>query len=225
MYPFPALVAVDNPKHFYLFCSNHCRDSANVPTDTHWEKCQKKAHPDFPTCWQCGKQLKTTSVEVKFMHRSREITAYVVNPGDWYGRGYLVWVEDCFDPPIFFVEADSEQDAIEEFVSNDATKHMCAIEFKDYGDYGHSVSDGDIIGGVTYHSNCWLDLNGQTHLVDPGLKEPEFGPGGELYDGENLHIEKVENIRYFGVYEDIPLPGKGVRSTNFDKWREYVETK
>jgi hypothetical protein len=226
MKEFPAL---SNPEtgEFHLFCSKHCRDKFPYTLDRAHHEASKARDENHSLCNNCGEPLKVTHVVARFKWHYGIQEAEVVNPGDGQGWGhvYILWVADCFSPPMFAVEADNDCEAIEEFVSNERSAHMVAIDPSDYGDYATSVSAGDTVGGKDIEDDGWLDLNGKFYAEDPGLPEPEFGPSGELYDGEAIDMlgpDQIGTVRYYGVYEDVPLPEKGILPSNFSQWAEHV---
>jgi hypothetical protein len=200
-----------------LFHSEHCRKNYVLERPGVYTEERRERDDSHMNCGRCGQPLKITDIEARFIDkRGNEVAADVVNPGDkcGYGELYLVCVEDCYDPPLYVVEADDMSDAIEEFVSNDATAHMVEIEESSYGDYITQDETGE-----------WVDLNGNPS--DDDKSEAEFGPSGELYDDDNLKAEEIDakGVRYFGVYEDVALPEKGILANRFSKWVDFINRK
>lgn len=221
MHYFPALRNTFTDQ-FFLFHDKWCRDNFKLPFPGTYEEDNRPRDDDHMQCARCAVALKITDITAKFNYRGRDEEADVVNPGDNWGKCCVVVVGES----LWVVEADHEGDAVEEFVSNDRTEHILEISPEDYGDYASQVSEGDTIGGVDIEKDGWIDLNGKFYEDDPNLGEPEYGPSGELYDDENMDVwthDRIKGIRYFGVYEDIPLPAKGVRPENFTAWRDWAE--
>jgi hypothetical protein len=223
---FPAL-SNDSEGFFHLFCSKWCRDRFPYTLDRAHHETYKPRDENHMLCSNCMTPLKVTHVVARFISPGgNEDEAEVVNPGNTDETPYIFWVEDCFSPPMFAIEERGDSSAYEEFVSNDRTAHMVAIDPADYGDYGEHFSVGDVIGGETIEQDGWINLNGEFFAEDPGLPEPGYGPSGELYDGDNIDMwgpDQISNVRYFGVYEDRPLPEKGIRPENFSRWLAHQE--
>lgn len=53
------------------------------------------------------------------LHSQEFSGATVINPGAWWGKAWLVYVEDCLDPPLYIVEADDPCDAEDEFLDSE----------------------------------------------------------------------------------------------------------
>lgn len=165
-------------------------------------------------------------IKAKGKFHGQDVEATAVNPGGWFGKTWLLYVADCFDPPLYVVEADNVGDAIDEFIESDHGKaERIDIEVEG-GDYGFEVNPGDVIGGVEITEKGWMNLKGE-FITDPkkgeDLAEPSMTGQGEQYDSENIMVEGQElpgrgsvmpwPCLYFGE----GLPECGVAPINFDK--------
>lgn len=122
-----------------------------------------------------------------------EITGDVLNPGDWFGKTWLLEIGGSYSPIFVVAEADSIEGAINELSGNDKYKHHIIIPPEDFGDYGMSVSAGDIIGGRTYDAPCFINLRGE--IVPDELAEPYWNDGGEPCDLDHLMVYGQEGVR------------------------------
>lgn len=59
----------------------------------------------------------------------------VLNPGDWWGKAWLIEIGGSFWPLFLVVEADNVQDAIDEFADSDKHAHQIVVPEEDLGDY------------------------------------------------------------------------------------------
>lgn len=59
----------------------------------------------------------------------------VLNPGNWFGKCWLLVIEDSYWPTHLVVEADSVQDAIDELADNEKYRHLIVVDDADLGDY------------------------------------------------------------------------------------------
>ena len=59
----------------------------------------------------------------------------VLNPGDWFGKTWLLEIGGSYSPLFLIVEADSVQDAIEELADNERYGHLICVNDDDLGDY------------------------------------------------------------------------------------------
>jgi hypothetical protein len=59
----------------------------------------------------------------------------VLNPGDWFGKTWLIEIEGGFSPLFLVVEADSASDALDELASNEKFSHLVAVPDEDLADY------------------------------------------------------------------------------------------
>ena len=59
----------------------------------------------------------------------------VLNPGDWFGKAWLIEIGGSYSPLFLVVEADSVQDAIDELSENTKFGHHIVVSDEDLGDY------------------------------------------------------------------------------------------
>jgi len=112
---------------------------------------------------------------------NHEIEAEVINPGDWFGKTWLIEIGCGFSSSFFAVEADTVTDAIDEF-SGSAYGHLILIDDADIADY---LEDGEFNG---YYNDggqsCDLD-NCMVHGEErPG--RGEYTPWACVYTGPGL---------------------------------------
>ena len=78
-----------------------------------------------------------------------EIEAEVINPGDWFGKTWLVEIGGCAWPTFVAVEADSVTDAIDELSGNDKYGHNLVVEDADLGrlprGFAHCNDGGQVL--------------------------------------------------------------------------------
>lgn len=63
-----------------------------------------------------------------------EITATAINPGNWFGKTWLIELGVTYTPMFFVVEADNVSDAIDELAESEYG-HLIVVEDDDLGDY------------------------------------------------------------------------------------------
>lgn len=59
----------------------------------------------------------------------------VLNPGDWFGKTWLLEIGGSYWPLFLVVEADSVSDAIDELADNEKYGHHIVVPHEDLGDY------------------------------------------------------------------------------------------
>jgi hypothetical protein len=132
-----------------------------------------------------------------------DIEAEVIDPGNWFGKCWLIEVGCGYSSIYYVVEADNVTDALDEFVGSEPGKKHAIIDPSDYGDYGTEVNPGDMIGGKTFTEKGRVDLNGKFYPDGDKdgkyLQEPYYGSGGELADLDNIQIHGMEGA-------DLPWP-------------------
>jgi len=108
----------------------------------------------------------------------------VLNPGDWFGKTWLLEIGGSYTPIFLVVEADNMSDAIDELAENEKYGHHIVVDEKDLGDYDiqecHYSDSGQVL------DLDWLMIHG-----DEGTNCPFL-------------------CRYFGKR----LPGEGVDPVN-----------
>lgn len=129
------------------------------------------------------------TVKAKGKLGDHDIEAEVLNPGNWWGKTFLIEHAVGCSMIFFVVEADHEQDALDEFADNELRGHLITIRPEDFGDYGEELHVGDVINGEEIEEDGWYDLNNKK--VDGPLMEPNrLGNAGEPCDITNVHISK-----------------------------------
>ena len=63
------------------------------------------------------------------------IEAEVLNPGDWFGKTWLIEIGGSNWPLFLAVEADSVSDALDELADNEKYGHNIVVADADLGDY------------------------------------------------------------------------------------------
>jgi hypothetical protein len=59
----------------------------------------------------------------------------VLNPGDWFGKCWLLEIGGSYTPLFLVVEADSVADAIDELADHDKYGHLITVSDEDLTDY------------------------------------------------------------------------------------------
>lgn len=59
----------------------------------------------------------------------------VLNPGDWFGKCWLLEIGGSYTPLFLVVEADSITDAIDELADHERYGHQITVSDEDLGDY------------------------------------------------------------------------------------------
>lgn len=68
-------------------------------------------------------------------HDHELIDVPVINPGDWFGKTYLIEIGGSYTPLFLIVEADSVSDAIDELADDEKYGHLICVADEDLGDY------------------------------------------------------------------------------------------
>lgn len=130
-----------------------------------------------------------------------DIEAEVVNPGNWFGRVWLVEIGCGYSSVFFAVEADSVTDAIDEFVDweDEQDTTFARIDPDDESlldDYGFEVSPGDIVGGKEIEEKGTMTLSGkfipESEDPNPCISEPYTSGQGVYADLDNVMIHGME---------------------------------
>ena len=74
----------------------------------------------------------------------------VINPGDWFGKTWLIEIGGCYWPLFLVVEADTITDAIDELAEHEKYGHNIVVEDADLGDYPSYTS----ISRTAHSSSC-----------------------------------------------------------------------
>jgi hypothetical protein len=109
----------------------------------------------------------------------------VINPGDWFGKTWLVEIGGSYWPLFLIIEADTVQDAIEELADNEKYGHNINVPDDDLADYEAETCNYGPSGQV-------IDLD---HLMIHGTEG----------------AESPFPCRYFGA----GLPNNGMKPTKF----------
>lgn len=105
----------------------------------------------------------------------------VLNPGDWFGKAWLIEIGGSYWPLFLVVEADSVQDAIDELADHEKYGHLITVDEPDLGDYPEEDRH--------YGPSCQvLDLD---HLMIHGQEGADC-PWPCLYFGDTLPDMGVE---------------------------------
>jgi hypothetical protein len=59
----------------------------------------------------------------------------VLNPGNWFGKTWLIEIGGGYSPLFLVVEADNVSDAIDELADNDQYGHLITVNEEDLADY------------------------------------------------------------------------------------------
>lgn len=104
----------------------------------------------------------------------------VLNPGDWFGKTWLIEIGGSYSSLYLIVEADSMSDAIDELADSEKHGHHIVVEDEYLGDYPedsrHYSGSGDV-----------LDLD---HLMIYGQEGADI-PFPCRYHGDGLPAEGV----------------------------------
>ena len=109
----------------------------------------------------------------------------VINPGDWFGKTWLVEIGGSYWPLFLIVEADTVQDAIDELADSEKYGHNINVPDDDLADYDAETCNYGPSGQV-------IDLD---HLMIHGTEG----------------AESPFPCRYFGA----GLPTNGMKPTKF----------
>ena len=116
-------------------------------------------------------------------HELKEIP--VLNPGDWFGKTWLLEIGGSYWPLFLIVEADSVSDAIEELADNETYGHNIIVPDSDLGDYPEADRHYGPSGQV-------LDLD---HLMIHGQERCDC-PFPCMYHGDGLSAEGVKPTEF-----------------------------
>lgn len=116
----------------------------------------------------------------------------VVNPGDWFGKTWLLEIGGSFTPLFLIVEADSASNAIDELADSEQWGHHIIVDEADLDDYDPET--------------CHYGPSGQTldldHLAIHGCEGCDV-PTPCKYHGDGLPDEGVNPNEFcWGDYEE-----------------------
>ena len=109
----------------------------------------------------------------------------VLNPGDWFGKAWLVEIGGSYTPLFLVVEADTFSDAIDELSDNPTFGHQIHVPESDLGDYPEDDRHYDGSGRI-------LDLD---HLMIHGQERAEL-PYPVKYHGEGIAEGGIDPRKY-----------------------------
>ncbi|MHB0960073.1 MAG: hypothetical protein ACYC0X_19940 [Pirellulaceae bacterium] len=115
----------------------------------------------------------------------------VLNPGDWFGKAWLIEIGGSYSPLFLVVEADSVSDAIEELADHRIYGHQITVSEEDLGDYPEDERHQGPSGQV-------LDLD---HLMIHGLDGSDC-PFSCMYFGDGLPAEGMKPTEYWRREEE-----------------------
>lgn len=81
-----------------------------------------------------------------------------INPGDWFGKTWLLEIGGSYAPLFLIVEADSAQDAINELADSEKYGHHIVVGDDDLGDYDPAICSYGPSGQVI--DLDWLMIHG-----------------------------------------------------------------
>ena len=114
----------------------------------------------------------------------------VLNPGDWFGKAWLVEIGGSYSSLYVVIEADSMSDAIDELAENEKYGHQIVVADEDLGDYPEGDRHYSGSGQV-------LDLD---HLMIYGTEGSDC-PFPCRYFGDGLPEEGVVPTEFEAVEE------------------------
>lgn len=97
-------------------------------------------------------------ITASFTFNGHELTADVVNPGDWFGKTWLIVIEGGFTPLFLIVEADSVSDAIDSLANDEQYGHHIVVDDADLDDYDPETCEYSGSGKVI--DTDWLSIHG-----------------------------------------------------------------
>jgi hypothetical protein len=105
----------------------------------------------------------------------------VLNPGDWYGKTWLIELGGSYTPLFLVVEADTISDAIDELSDSETYGHQIHVPDEDLADYPEDERHYDASGRV-------IDLD---HLMVHGREGCDL-PYPVRYHGDGLPSEGID---------------------------------
>ena len=121
-------------------------------------------------------------------HELNDIT--VINPGDWWGKTWLIEIGGSYTPLFLVVEADNVQSAVEELAESEYA-HLICVSDSDLGDYDPDDCYYGPSGQVL--DLDWLQIYGQ---------EGSKTPFPCRYFGDGLPEEGMTPIDYCNRDDD-----------------------
>lgn len=88
-------------------------------------------------------------ITASFKLNGHDLTADVVNAGNWFGKTWLLEIGGSYTPLFLIVEADSASDAIDSLADDEQYGHHIIVDEADLGDYPederHYGSSGQVL--------------------------------------------------------------------------------
>ena len=130
-----------------------------------------------------------TNITARATLNGHELTDIpVINPGDWFGKTWLIEIGGSYNPIFLIVEADCVCDAIDELADDEKHGHHIVVSDEDLADYPEDERHYGPSGQV-------LDLDHMLIHGEEGSKQPF-------------------PCRYFGDR----LPEDGIEPGDLDVW-------
>lgn len=105
----------------------------------------------------------------------------VINPGDWFGKTWLIEIDSSYTPLFLIVEADTVSDAIDQLSDDETYGHNIHVPDEDLGDYPEDSRHYDGSGRV-------IDLD---HVLIHGQEQSNV-PFRVKYHGDGLPTEVID---------------------------------
>lgn len=97
-------------------------------------------------------------ITASFKLNGQDLTADVVNAGNWFGKTWLLQIDGGFTPLFLIVESDSVSDAIDELADSEEFGHHIIVADDDLGDYPEDSRQYGPSGQVI--DTDWLSVHG-----------------------------------------------------------------
>jgi hypothetical protein len=130
-------------------------------------------------------------VKAKAKFNGQELEVPVINPGDWFGRCWLLEIGGSYTPLYLVVEADSVQAAIDELADNVQYGHLIIVDDSELADYDPDDCSYGPSGQVL--DLDWLMIHGQEGVECPFPC---------CYFGDGLPAEGMVPTDYYSRDED-----------------------
>lgn len=115
----------------------------------------------------------------------------VLNPGDWFGKCWLIEISGSYWPLFLVAEGDTVSSVIDELADNETYGHQIVVANEDLGDYPEDARHYSGSGHV-------LDLD---HLMVHG-QEGVACPFPCVYHGDGLPAEGMKPTDYYQREEE-----------------------
>jgi hypothetical protein len=115
----------------------------------------------------------------------------VINPGDWFGKTWLLEIGGSYTPFFLVVEADTVTAAIDDLADNEKYGHLITVADDDLSDYPEEGRHYGPSGQV-------LDLD---HLLIHGQEGVDC-PFPCIYHGDHLPADGMKSTDYYCREDD-----------------------